>query len=83
MITETEARHIASEWHGGQGSPFYAFSSSGHVDRVGMERETAECLRLLTGSGQYSDEDIATESERLTTLREYVAAHHPYDEDDA
>ena len=32
MITDTEARKIASEWHGGGGSALYAFSSTGAID---------------------------------------------------
>lgn len=32
MIDLLAARRIASEWHGGQWSALYAFSSSGHYD---------------------------------------------------
>lgn len=30
-ISEGEARLIASQWHGGQNSPLYAFASSGTI----------------------------------------------------
>lgn len=31
MITDTEARRIASEWHSGGGSPLYQFVSTGTI----------------------------------------------------
>lgn len=31
MITDTEARRIASEWHGGGGTALYAFASTGAI----------------------------------------------------
>lgn len=31
MITTSEARRIAGEWHGGQASALYAFASSGSI----------------------------------------------------
>ena len=43
MITIEHARFIASEWHSGQWSPLYAFSSSGTIT-CGIVREINECL---------------------------------------
>lgn len=40
VLDHSSARLVASQWHDGQGSALYAFSSSGHVDRGALERET-------------------------------------------
>lgn len=40
-IDDHTARLIASQWHDGQASAFYAFSSSGYCDRE-------DCLRELS-----------------------------------
>ena len=42
-ITEGEARLIASQWHGGQNSALYAFSSTGTI-REDLEDEIAAKL---------------------------------------
>ena len=64
MITEAEARKIASEWHGGQWSPLYAFSSTGTIVS-GINSEIEECLRTVY---PHSDEDISN----LRDLRAYI-----------
>ena len=41
FITVDRARQIASEWHGGQTSALYSFSSSGNIDDFpGWDRES-------------------------------------------
>jgi hypothetical protein len=35
---------IAGLWHSGQGSPFYAFASSGHFDRAELLRELSDTI---------------------------------------
>lgn len=38
---------IASEWHGGQASPLYAYSCNGHIDNS-LLKEVIECWNLET-----------------------------------
>ena len=52
MITDQDAQRIASEWHSGQTSALYAFSSTGSI--LGEQNEefdynllTRECLAIL------------------------------------
>lgn len=42
LISEEEARRIASEWHGGQWSALYAFASTGTTDLARMINEVSE-----------------------------------------
>ena len=70
MITESEARGIASEWHGGQWSPLYSFASSGSLQRgADAIREAEQDLSdLARGIGEES------EAPRLAALLEYLKA---------
>jgi hypothetical protein len=69
-LSMNEYRSIASEWHGGQASPLYAFASSGQIpDAWEGLREIDQCLKGLH-RGNYSPEEIATEEPRLLALRE-------------
>ena len=43
LISEDQARVIAGDWHGGQWTPLYAFSSSGTITS-GIEREIISCM---------------------------------------
>ena len=43
MKTQKSLREIASEWHGGQWTALYAYSSTGTIT-PGLEREIVECL---------------------------------------
>lgn len=45
-LTETGARTIASNWHGGQASPLYAFASSGAIV-PGIIREIRNNIRSI------------------------------------
>lgn len=67
MITDTEARKIASEWHGGGGTALYAFSSTGAIDTAredhDIESEIRECINSA------SDEQ---EIEKLRDLLRYT-----------
>ena len=42
---ESEARFIASEWHGGQWSALYSFSSTGSVENDDTIREIDKCIQ--------------------------------------
>lgn len=39
MITDTEARRIASSWHGGGGTALYAFASTGAIDTARADHD--------------------------------------------
>ena len=39
MITDTESRKIASEWHGGGGTALYAFSSTGAINTARADHD--------------------------------------------
>lgn len=65
MITDLQARIIASEWHGGQRSPLYALTSTGAIVE-GVEREIMEDIA-------YPSTD-STETARLNSLLDYVEA---------
>jgi hypothetical protein len=41
-VSAPVARCIAGYWHGGQGSAFYSFASSGHYDRDALLRELSD-----------------------------------------
>lgn len=45
-IGESEARHIAQDWHGGQWSALYAFASSGHLDADEALSEARACMEI-------------------------------------
>ena len=64
MITIDRARFIASEWHSGQWSALYAFSSSGTVTS-GIEREITDDIEECKN---------AEERRKLENLLEYVLA---------
>lgn len=66
---EDDARCVAGEWHGGQWSALYAFSSSGTVT-AGLLAEVREAVEIADGD-RYDDRDRA----ELERLREYVVAH--------
>ncbi len=70
MITESEARAIAADWHGGQWSPLYSFASSGSLAKVaGAIGETEGIVRdIERGIGEES------EAPRLVALLEYLKA---------
>jgi len=54
-LDDAVAATVASYWHSGQNSAFYAFASSGHYDRAALLRELSDCIaRCYVGA---SDED--------------------------
>jgi len=63
MISDLTARKFASEWHGGQGSPLYALSSTGAIVR-GVGEEIANAMYV-----NMDDEDNYAE---LSLLLDYV-----------
>lgn len=82
MITESEARAIAADWHSGQASALYAFSSSGHIDsstELEFERVVSECeSRVETGDMTGPDfEDPAELLEQARAALEFVKANTP------
>lgn len=45
-VADDVARAIANAWHGGQGSPFYSFASSGNYDRAALLAELSSVIAL-------------------------------------
>jgi hypothetical protein len=74
-MNEAEAREVASDWHGGQWSPLYAFASSGTLvegitDEIGRNMRWCEDQ---AGSPRYEDyEDAQVQLERLHGLAAFV-----------
>lgn len=83
MFTESEARAIAADWHGGQGSALYAFSSSGHVDsstELEFERVVSECEQRVANPAYARNLNSTPATELLEAARgalEYVKANTP------
>jgi hypothetical protein len=68
VISHSEARMIAADWHGGQWSALYALSSSGAVSG-GAAREAAGVLHLVACNLEdYTWED----EESLTGLCDFL-----------
>lgn len=76
-MNTTEARQLAGEWHGGQTSALYSFSSTGviHFDYWDYSREIKQCLREL-GYDQRAEEG------QLLALLLWFNEHCPRDEDE-
>ena len=68
---EAEARRVASEWHGGQTSALYAFSSTATVTPE-LLSEIGEAVEIAS-RGDYDERDRV----ELEQLHEYVAANPP------
>lgn len=68
-VDQSTARLIASQWHGGQASALYAFSSSGYVDRSSIVAELARCA-VFADIG----DDVETDRRALDALRAFVLA---------
>lgn len=64
IITDEEARTIASWWHGGQSSPLYSFVSTGRIFDLAHDID-----RCLTEAHNPQDQ------EDLRRLTEYVSHH--------
>lgn len=63
-LDDDVAATVASYWHGGQGSAFYAFCSSGHYDRSALLRELSE---VISASYDMADEDDRRQLDMLGT----------------
>jgi hypothetical protein len=73
-LDEMSARRLASEWHGGQSSPLYAFASSGTITD-GLIREIDETLEQVARTGS----DDGSQRAELERLKNWVRDH---DEDE-
>jgi hypothetical protein len=72
MISDRQARQIASEWHGGQGSALYAFASTGAIDTAWEDHDIRQEIRPLR---EHSPN--FTEYDRLTKLLKYCDFYGP------
>ena len=67
----SQARAIASDWHGGQASPLYALASTGTV-LPDAPREVRECLATL---GRYPEAERAEHRADLEWLLAFTERH--------
>ena len=63
VITDAQARKIASDWHGGQWSALYSLASAGYVDRDRVRAEIAAAVQAL---------DVGEVRRDLLALDKYV-----------
>ncbi len=84
MISDTEARRIASEWHGGGGTALYAFASTGAIDTAradhALTTEIDDCIAYIDDPSNRRDkhwtDDVAlADRQKLLNLSDYVAKH--------
>ena len=69
MISDTQAQRIASDWHGGGGSPLYVFASTGAI----VDALPAELRHNLQWCRAHRAEHAAAIAAReLMSLRDYV-----------
>jgi hypothetical protein len=54
-LSDGEAATVASYWHNGQASAFYAFASSGHYDRDALLRELSDCIATSYAYATFAD----------------------------
>jgi hypothetical protein len=82
MIDLDEARRIAYDWHGGQGSPLYSFASTGDVANI-----SPEAVREVEDNFPYARQqnalglDLVPELEKLSAFLVANMPDHPDDED--
>jgi hypothetical protein len=56
MISDTEARRIASDWHGGGGTALYAFASTGAINTTRADHDIEnEVLGCVNGALSQQD----------------------------
>jgi len=77
FLTESEARLIASEWHGGQASALYAFASSGYPTTHYTPRPTSHNTTIAENYHELLRE-IAREADYM---RERAEARDTLDND--
>lgn len=71
MLSDTEARRVASEWHSGGGSPEYVFASTGAITES-LHAAIDDTLIFAHGNlGVYTIKDVAD----LNRLLTYVDHH--------
>jgi hypothetical protein len=74
MIDLKEARRIAYDWHGGQGSPLYSFASTGDVANI-----TPDTLGEVDGNAMSAAPEYMAE---LIALYRFLDANMPEQSDD-
>jgi hypothetical protein len=74
VISDLEARKIASEWHGGGGTALYAFASTGSINTAradhDLENEVLGCV-----NGALSPQDKSDTLALLAYIRRYTDHH--------
>ena len=76
MITDIEARKIASEWHERKGTTLYAFTSTDAIDTARSDHDIdAEIADCETALSEASSLERGEEDEEVACLRHYVKHH--------
>ena len=71
-MTQQQARMLGYNWHGGQDSPLYSFSSTGGV--VHTEQHRADLVAEVQGNITWCEQhEEADEAADLTLLRDLLA----------
>lgn len=80
LLSDLDARRLASAWHGGQGTALYAFASTGAIDtaRPDHDLDAELCICLAPASADLV-RTIPGQSERTSVqlLRLYSRHHGP------
>lgn len=72
-ISDAQARTIASQWHGGQASGLYSFTSTGVVDRVVVAEVVAELSAALEAAAlDDTNIELQDNARDLRALAKYV-----------
>lgn len=66
MITDGQARKIASEWHGGQSSPLYSLASTGAINLPDVLHE------IMVDAAAVGPENSPGQLDALVALDDYV-----------
>ena len=78
MITDAQARKIASDWHGGGGSALYALASTGAINTARADHditaELGDCFADIADNPKRYQESDGIDLHALAT---YVRKHRP------
>jgi hypothetical protein len=82
MITDLEARKIASDWHGGQGTALYALSSTGAIDSAHYSHDVSAEIKAniamvsrCRSTQGYRDAYTQEDHENLMALLAYALGY--------
>lgn len=80
MITDTEARRISSEWHGGGGTALYALSSTGAINTARADHGiVTEIIDEIEATTSYEELNPMTDMHALLDYVQTVGPRGPVD----